>query len=229
MTNYNLSSIKYSDLESSLNSASLSNLLKRLSLELWERLKSLTLGNERLQVLESVVRDWFTLLLISSDHLSVALEVGWEELGTILDSFHVLWESLLEDLVDLHSVGNLLVEFIIVLQSWLRENHIVPEVEVVVSGVNSKLVLSGDLCLVDVKDVLDESLLGVVLDLLPGVLLVHVFARFEVSDWLVGEGELTPLQDVRLGCFFLHGVELILEGLNFHVGYIRILKPVDRE
>jgi hypothetical protein len=131
--------------EQSLERAGLCNFLKGVGLELWVSLDGFALSNESLKVLETVIRDLLAFFLIGSDHLSVALEVSWEVLGTLLDSFDMGWESSLEDLVDLHSVGDLSVKTLVVLGSWLSKDHVVPEMEVVISGVDSELVLSGGL------------------------------------------------------------------------------------
>jgi hypothetical protein len=81
----------------------------------WEGFESLALGNEGLGVLERVVIKLLALLLEDIHEVSVALEVGWEILGSVLDALHMGWESLLEDLVHLHSMGNLVSESLMVL------------------------------------------------------------------------------------------------------------------
>lgn len=196
---------------------------------LWEDFDGFALCNECLEVLEGVIRDWLAFVLVLSDHLSVALEVSWEDLSTVLDGFHMGWESGLEDLVNLHSVSDLVVESLVVLLSWLGEDHVVPEVEVVVSRVNSELVLSPFLSLVQLEKILLDVLLAVVLELLPVANLLGILSRLKVSDWLIGEGELTPLKNMGLGSLLLNSLELILEGLDVHLSLVGILEPVDRE
>ena len=67
------------------------------------------------------------------------------------------------------------------------------------------------------------------LEFLPVINLVHVLARLEVANWLIGPGKLTPLEDVGLGGLLLDSIVLFLKGLDLHVGSIGIFKPVDRE
>jgi len=108
----------------------------------WESLECLAFGNESLCVLERVVVKLLAFLLELVHQVSVALEVGWENLSTILNGLHMSWESLLEDLVDLHSVGDLVSKSLMVLGCWISHYVVVSVMELNVSGINSKLILS---------------------------------------------------------------------------------------
>jgi len=108
----------------------------------WESFEGLALGNESLSVLERVVVKLLAFLLELVHQVSVALEVGWENLSTILDGLHVCWESLLEDLVNLHSVGDLVSKSLVVFGCWISHYIVVSIMELNISGINSKLILS---------------------------------------------------------------------------------------
>lgn len=193
----------------------------------WEGFHALALSNECLHVLEGVVVHSLALLLVSGDELSVAVELGWEWGGVVLDGFHVDWEGLSEDGINLHSVVELLLEGLVVLSGGIRHDLVVEVVELDVSGVDSELVLdvSGWSVLVELHDVL-ESFLGVLLEHSPEVVLVLSLINvsgLEISNWLIGEGKLSPLKNVGFGGLGLNGIVLGLEGLLVHLGLVGIL------
>lgn len=167
------------------------------------------------------------------DEVLVALEVGigdWVWSGLVLEGLDVGWEGGLDGSLDLHSVGEFLLEGLVVLDGGIGHDLVVEVVELGISLVNGEVV-----SLLDIGGLLQltELLLTEGFDLFPetsGVLSnVAIEGTLEISDWLRGEGELTPLENVGLVGLGLDGLELLLERLGVDVGGIGILHPVNGE
>ena len=108
----------------------------------WVGLDGFALSGESLQVLEGVVVEALALLLIFVDELSVALEVGWVWSGTALHGLEVVSEEGLHGGVDLHSVGELVLESLMVLWSSLLHDLVVKVVQFDISRIDSVLALA---------------------------------------------------------------------------------------
>lgn len=155
--------------------------------------------NESLGVLERVVIELLALVLEGIDHGSEAVEVL--DLGGLSssDEFHMLGiENLVKDSVNFNSVGNFGLESGMVLLSWVGHNLVIVVVELDISGVNSEGVLSLISFNIELKGII-EHVKTIMDHLSPEISAFGISVRLEISDWLRGEIELTPLKDWRFG------------------------------
>ena len=152
----------------------------------WVSFDGFALSGESLQVLERVVIELSALLLILVDELSVALEVSWVWCSSHPHGLEVMSEELLHLGVDLHSVGEFVLESLVVLWSCLLHDFVVEVVHLDVSGVDGE----GGLSFVEFLSEGFPMHLTFVLENFPPVLLRNgISSGLEVSEWLGVEGE----------------------------------------
>jgi len=194
-------------------------------------LLSFALVGECLEVFHGV-SIWLSagLGVLVDDH-SVAVEIFNVGVGTVfLDFLHGKREDLLEDAIDVKSVGELVHECLLVLFGWVVENINVKVVELDVSGVDGEvnLFLVNSQVLFNMELTLDQ-IFSEVFQVRPEILWCGESSSLEVTNWLSSNGSLTPLKNVRFGSERLDGLVLHLHSLLTHFTFIGVLHPVDRE
>jgi hypothetical protein len=200
----------------------------QVSLGTWVVLLSLALGCECLEVLHGVGIWLSTGLSVLVDDISVAIEVFNVWVGTVSNILHESREDLIENAINVKSVSELLHECLLGLFGWVVEDINVEVVEFDVSGVDGEVVpfLVDSQVLWDFELILDQ-IFSEVFQVRPEILWCGNRSSLEISNWLSGNGNLTPLKNVRFGGEFLDGLVLHVHGLLSHLTFIGIFQPVD--
>ena len=127
-----------------------------------------------------------------------------------------------EEGIDELTVIELNLELYVGLLSALRDDFLVKDVQVMVTGVDhlrrGGLNVKG--LLVEVSGLSNEGL---------GESSIIVASALEVTNWLGHEGEVAELHDRGLGGLGLDGLELLRKGLDADIVGLSVLHPVDGE
>lgn len=194
----------------------------------WVVLDGVALRGEHLEVLQGVGIGLAARLLEVVDQVSVAIEIFWKSVKLlILDVFQDDTGSILEEIIDLDSVRNLVLKSFLILLGWLIHHLLVKVVEVDVSHIDGKVILS--LLFGGGVGVSVEEIVASIGETVPHVGGLGVVATLELTDELVLDAGLTPLEDVRLGSLLFDELELLGEGLDAHLGDVSVFHPVDGE
>lgn len=178
-------------------------------------------GTELIEIFEVsgwLIIDFSTLLTDSVNGLWITIEIGC----SIINSWElVLWDEFLKDLVKSLGGSNLMDQFFIDFSIITINIELVQEiVDMGISGIGWNSGLCGFKIFNRIKVFAKYG---------EELILIVGSQTLECTNWLTGEGEITPLHNLREYGSSLNSLKLLLKGPGFWVWGLSVLHPVDGE